>query len=413
MRGFISFEATRVKGRRYKWGRKIRWQLRRGVRHCLRFLLLRHGLRRPKKCCTSVGERGDFVHGFVNKYWSTQQGADATDRMVGGGGGGDNFLDGLQAFCANFRNKNQDDLGGVEHQIAAVENLISRAKRQPGFDILEGLQDFINKERRNRGFVSDPSNQPEEVATWQTWNKGGSQQCWDSWKDGGDSGQSWTSWDAGGDAWQRSRWHSWTPQGQDSSRWTRTSRKKPKEANNEKSDSWDAVAWRPRLSDWESKQTTEIHFVHGAISFAAALDDHKDEAFLVMVDTVEEFLQCAGMAEGERNAMVTIVLSAVVTWPEDVEKPGTLRAPGQLRRGLQVRSCYYRAFSEGSPTLATKKTITPASVAAFKPSSQGTSASKPGWIVRFLLPWSYHSSGAGSAYSTIQELPLEPGHAAL
>ena len=81
-------------------------------------------------------------------------------------------------------------------------------------------------------------------------NKGGSQRCWDSWKDGGDSGQSWTSWDGGGDAWQRSRWHSWTPHGQDSSRWARTSRKKPKEANNEKSDSWDAVAWRPRLSDW-------------------------------------------------------------------------------------------------------------------------------------------------------------------
>ena len=107
-----------------------------------------------------------------------------------------------------------------------------------------------------------------------------------------------------------------------------------------------------------------------------------------MVDTVEEFLQCAGVAEGERNAMVTVRLSAAVTWPDDVEKPS-----GQLRRGLQVRLCYYRAFSEGSPTLATKKTITPASVAAFKPSPQGTSASKPGWIVRFLLPWSYLSSG--------------------
>ena len=51
------------------------------------------------------------------------------------------------------------------------------------------------------------------------------------------------------------------------------------------------------------------------------------------------------------------------------------------------------AFNEGSPQLAIKKTVTAASVASFQASTRGVKASKDGWVIRFICPWTYHNGG--------------------
>ena len=148
--------------------------------------------------------------------------------------------------------------------------------------------------------------------------------------------------------------------------------------------------------------------VHGAVAFSAALDDHKDDAFLVVAEDAEDFMQCAGMAEGERNAMVTLLLPASEAWPEDVDKPDTWRVPGHLQRSLQVRLCFARTFNEGSPTLTTRKEVSAASISSYKPAAPSSTKGRSGWVVRLLCPWNYHAGGSADWLRT----QAHPGAAA-
>ena len=191
-------------------------------------------------------------------------------------GGGDDFLDGLQRFCAAFRAENKQSIGNFDHQIKAVEDLISRAKRQPGFDFLEGLQAFIDKEKRNKGQAA-PSGQ------WQAWRS----DAWTDWGATWPAEERQQAQDGASLSWTKeASWSQPKQQGNDGEGWGdwHQSRARGWSKNKPKEEAWGKVAWKPRPGDWESSQTTELHVVHGAVAFSAALDDHKDDAFLVVAE---------------------------------------------------------------------------------------------------------------------------------
>ncbi|CAE7429373.1 unnamed protein product [Symbiodinium microadriaticum] len=72
----------------------------------------------------------------------------------------------------------------------------------------------------------------------------------------------------------------------------------------------------------------------GQEEFATALDDHKDEAFVVVAKDYEDFEARKALAEGDRYPMVTLLLPAGQHWPEGVTKPKAVRVPGWVVRVL-------------------------------------------------------------------------------
>ena len=174
-----------------------------------------------------------------------------------------------------------------------------------------------------------------------------------------------------------------------------------------KPSSWQSVAWKPRLADWKSDKASSVNFVQGQLELSLALDKSPKVPLLVLAQGVDDFKECVGIAEGEHNAMITILLPADHHWPEEDadHRPATNRIPGNLQRSLQVRSCYFKSFSVGSPSLVTKQQVSTASIAAFK--TNAGARHRDGWVLRFVCPWKFH----GSAQDW-KKIVANPGRAA-
>ena len=115
----VAFEAAWVGSRRRSWSRRFAHELwkKRTASCCARvlavFFVNRHGVR----ASAATRSRPSFSGG----------------RRMAGGGSSD-FLDGLQQFCRNFRQEAADLDNATSRQVKAVEDLVGRARRQPGFD---------------------------------------------------------------------------------------------------------------------------------------------------------------------------------------------------------------------------------------------------------------------------------------
>ena len=365
LRAFLAFEAHRIGRRRRRWGRSNRWKMQAGGWYRVRFLLRWRALRRRRSCAGDVGAWVPTMPpGGGSGCGGTSLGRGKfleIDRMAGGG---DAFLDGLMHFCATFRAQHDGDRE-LTRQVKAVEQIVARAQKQPGFDFLDGLQAFIEKERKNKAGQRGEPMSRAQVRTVQMMSDAEEQPRQRQWPNSGhDSG------------WTKNRGANW---------WSRQGAGRPDVSEG----SWTSMTWKPRVGDRESAQSTNIHVIEGSVAFAKALDDHKDEPFLVLANDAEDFDVCVGMAEGERNAMATILLPCAAHWPEERSKPATVRVPGLLNRALQMRLCFWKSFCEGAPQLRTKKVIKPAKVQAFKPDA----TRRDGFVLRFICPWVYQQSG--------------------
>ncbi|CAE7801443.1 unnamed protein product [Symbiodinium sp. CCMP2592] len=361
---FLAFEAHWIGRRRRRWGRSSRWKMQAGGWYRVRFLLRWRALRRHRP----AGDGGAQVPTLPPDGDSCRGGTPLgrgklleIDRMAGGG---DAFLDGLMHFCATFRAQHDGDRE-LTRQVKAVEQIVARAQKQPGYDFLDGLQAFIEKERKNKAGQRGEPMSRAQVRTVQMLSDAEERPRQRQWPNSGhDNG------------WTKNRGANW---------WPRQGAGRPDVSEG----SWTSLTWKPRVGDWESAQSTNIHVIEGSVAFAKALDDHKDEPFLVIATDAEDFDVCVGMAEGERNAMATILLPCAAHWPEERSKPATVRVPGMLNRALQMRLCFCKSFCEGAPQLSTKKVIKPAKVQAFKPDA----TRRDGFVLRFICPWVYQQSG--------------------
>ena len=306
------------------------------------------------------------------------------DRMVGGGSG---FLDGLQGFLANYKQSAEQRDESEERLISGVEKLIARARRQPGFDFLQGLQSFIDKERASQRTV--------HYRSWPGDQQHADHQSQDS---------SWNRWQAHGKTrGERSLGAHSAP-----SRWD--ARRANRRRDSDAKDDWHQVQWRPRQADWESSQTQEVHIICGKVEFSKALDDFKDEAFVVLAKDYDDYEACSALAQGERNPMVTLLFPTGQHWPEEVPKPKPLRVPGTLQRAIQVRTCLATSFVEGSPSLQSVKQVQAPSVKVFRPSPKDATgpARRQGWVVRLICPWAYQNISA----EDWKRMTAQPGSAA-
>ena len=346
----VAFEAAWVGSRRRRWSKRS--ASRRAMVLAVGFVN-RHGVRVPASVLTSSFD-------FENQ------------RMAGGGGS--DFLDGLQQFCLNFRQETDNIDSATSRQLKAVEDLVGRARRQPGFDFLDGLQKFIDKERANAG---------DSAAGAPTWSSGWDDR-WDdpSWRD-------WSAWeeeDGPGLSYQRpADWPTLAPA-------KPPARQQAQRRVVAKPSSWQSVAWRPRLADWKSDKASSVNFVQGQLELSLALDKAPDVPLLVLAQGVDDFSECVGIAEGEPKAMITILLTADHHWPEEdaAHKPVTSRIPGSFQRSLQVRTCFCKSFASGSPALVTKQQVATASIAAYKASAGARR--REGWVLRLVCPWKFHGS---------------------
>ena len=234
--------------------------------------------------------------------------------------------------------------------LQALKSLVTQAKQQPTFDLWDGLTQLVAKETRRR--------QQGQNTKQQTTHKGK-----------GRNTQSWKS---------DTHW----PQDRSSKQVVQTP-----------SNDWKTVKWKPRSTDWQSALTDKISVVDSAHALAQALEDplNSENAFVCIADDTEQYEEMVALALGERNAMITILAQNSVHIP-DTDDIHTVKVPGTLRQGLQIRTCWLHPFGQGSPELKTKKFVEVPKIqqagnpfdSRFQPRAKG-----PSWVLRLIAPYNY------------------------
>ena len=234
--------------------------------------------------------------------------------------------------------------------LQALKSLVTQAQQKPSFDLWDGLTQLIAKETRRRQEAKDMKQQNTH-------------------KGKGRNTQNWRS---------DTHWH------QD---------KASKQNTQPHSSGWETVKWKPRSTDWQSTLTDKIMVVDNAHALAQALEDplNSDSAFVCIADSTEQYEEMVALALGERNAMITILAQNSVHIP-DTDNIHTVKVPGTLRHGLQIRTCWLNSFGQGSPELRTKKFVEVPKIqqagnsfdSRFPPRAKG-----PSWVLRLIAPGHY------------------------